>query len=228
MDTLFSGGEWVGHLSYLLLVVSMLMRRIGPLRLLAVSSALAGIAYDAIWLKNPVGVFWESLLLTVNLGQLAYMRWETRRATFSPEELVFLEGVAPGLGRRLQRKLLDAGVWSDEPAGTVLTREGEPVSHLVFLASGEARISLAGVDVASCPAGALVGEVTVLSGDPATGTARLSAASRTWSIDARVLRGLAEGEAEILSALRVGFANNLREKLVATNLATAEERGGTP
>lgn len=227
MDGLFAGGEWVGHLSYLLLVLSMLMRRIGPLRLLAVSSALAGIAYDAIWLKNPVGVFWETLLLSVNLGQLAYMRWETRRATFSDEEHAFLEGVAPGLARRLQRKLLDAGVWSDEPAGTILTREGQPVVKLTYLASGEARISLADVEVASCPAGALVGEVTVLTGDPATGTARLSVASRIWSVDARVLRRLAEGEPEILGALRAGFANNLREKLVASNLAAAEERGGT-
>ena len=221
-ESAFSAGGWVGHLSYLLLVVSMLQRRLGALRILAVSSALTGIAYDAVWVSDPVGVFWESLLLSVNLGHLALMRWETRRASFSEEERTLVSRVAPRLSRRLQRKLLDAGVWAAEDEGTVLTREDEPVERLTYLASGEAVIALGGVGVAVCPEGSLVGEVTVLSEDPATGTAILSKPSRTWSIDAEVVRALVRGEPEILSALRTGFANNLREKLVAANRATLD------
>ena len=224
LDSVLSPGGWVGHLSYFLLVLSMLMRHIGALRILAILSALAGISYDLFWLNNPVGVFWESLLLVVNLGQLGLMHLETRRATFSDEEAAMLDQVLPDLASRLQRRLLDAGVWRSAEAGEALTREGEPVSHLVYLATGEVRITLDDIDIATCPAGAFVGEMTVLTEEPATGTATLSQAARLWSIDARVLRTLVRAEPEILSALRASFAANLRDKLVASNQATRASR----
>ena len=44
LDSVLSPGGWVGHLSYFLLVLSMLMRHIGALRILAILSALAGIS----------------------------------------------------------------------------------------------------------------------------------------------------------------------------------------
>lgn len=225
IDSVFSVGGWVGHLSYFLLVLSMLMRHIGALRVLAVLSALAGISYDLFWLSNPVGVFWETLLLVVNLGQLGLMHVETRRATFSAEERGMLDRALPDLGSRLQRKLLDAGVWSDDAEGRVLTREGEAVDALVYLADGQAVITLEGIAIAACPPGAFIGEMTVLTEEPATGTATLSRPSRYWAIDGRVLRNLVRAEPEILSALRAGFANNLREKLVASNRATRASRG---
>ena len=57
----------VGHLSYIFLIVSSLMRRMMLLRLFLVASAVTGIAYDWIWLGNVVGVFWEGLLIAVNV-----------------------------------------------------------------------------------------------------------------------------------------------------------------
>jgi len=222
IDSILSVGGWVGHLSYLLLVLSMLMRHIGALRMLAILSAVAGIAY-AFWvLADPVGVFWESLLLTVNVGQLGFMHLESRRATFSAEETSLVEKALPELSGRLQRKLLDAGVWSTGAPGTILTREDQAVNDLVYLSSGEALITVGGIGVAACHAGAFVGEMTVLTQEPATGTAVLSETSRYWSIDARVLRQLTRAEPEIRSALGAAFARNLREKLVAANQAALE------
>lgn len=55
----------VGHASYLLLVISMMMRLMTWPRLLVI--AFTAIAYDTIWLKDPVGVFRETLLVTVNI-----------------------------------------------------------------------------------------------------------------------------------------------------------------
>lgn len=224
LDSAFSVGGLVGHASYFLLVLSMLMRRLGWLRALAILSAVAGITYDTVWLKDPVGVFWESLLLLVNVGQLTLMYVENRRATFSNEEEDMARRVLPGLSGRLQRKVLDVGVWHDGLAGTVLTREGEPVGHLVYLATGEAVISLGGVGVAACHAGAFVGEMTVLTQEPATGTAALSQPSRYWSIDARVLRQLTTAEPEIRRALAASFSRNLREKLEESNRSAVAMR----
>lgn len=48
----------------------------------------------------------------------------------------------------------------------MLTREGEPVSHLYYLAEGEARLLSEGRQVGTCRAGDLIGERSVLSGRP--------------------------------------------------------------
>ncbi|MEO1158958.1 MAG: cyclic nucleotide-binding domain-containing protein, partial [Pseudomonadota bacterium] len=71
LESAFSTGGMVGHFAYLLLVVSMLMRRMFLLRIFVILSATIAIAYALFWLKDPIGVFWESLLVVVNAVQLA-------------------------------------------------------------------------------------------------------------------------------------------------------------
>jgi CRP-like cAMP-binding protein len=85
-------------------------------------------------------------------------------------------------------------------------------------------ISVGGIEVAACRDGAFVGEMTVLTEDPATGTAVLSAPSRYWSIDARVLRQLTAAEPDVRRALSASFARNLRHKLEESNRATRASR----
>ena len=58
VDVSFITEGWMGHLSYLLLVFSMLMRRMLWLRLFVTASAVAGVLFDGLWLQNWVGVFW--------------------------------------------------------------------------------------------------------------------------------------------------------------------------
>ena len=50
LESAFSVGGLVGHTSYLLLVVSMLMRRMFWLRVFVIASAIVAITYDAVWL----------------------------------------------------------------------------------------------------------------------------------------------------------------------------------
>ena len=225
LDSALSAGALVGHLSYFLLVLSMLMRRISTLRVLAISSALVGIAYDLIWLSDPVGVFWETMLLLVNVGQLTLMRWEDRRARFSPEESDFVRVAFPELPRSAARKLLDLGLWVSGEPGTVLTRQGESVQHLVYLASGEATIRTSGVDVAVCEPTAFVGEVTVLDQGSATATAVLTKPSRYWAVDAHVLRRAADSDPDLRRALAWSFSRNVRDKLVRSNARIAGDAG---
>lgn len=228
IDSALSAGALVGHLSYFLLVLSMLMRRIGALRMVAITSALVGIAYDAIWLSDPVGVFWESMLVLVNVGQLALMRWEDRRAEFSDEEADFVRTAFPDMAPAAARRLLDLGFWISADIGTVLTREGEPVQHLVYLASGEVTIQSSGVDVAVCEPSAFIGEVTILEQGPATATAIVTQPSRYWAADGRVLRQATQANAELRRALERSFSRNTRDKLLRSNRVIAGKEASAP
>ena len=52
----FADGH-MGHTSYVLLILSSLMRRMFWLRAFFIASALTGISYSVFWLADPVGVF---------------------------------------------------------------------------------------------------------------------------------------------------------------------------
>lgn len=87
----------VGHLSYFLLVISMLTRVMWVLRVLVIISALVGITYDVFWTKDPVGVFWETSLVVVNFAQLMLSYLQNRKEKFTHYESTFVDSAFPGL-----------------------------------------------------------------------------------------------------------------------------------
>ena len=217
LESAFSTGGMVGHFAYLLLVVSMLMRRMFLLRIFVILSAIVAIAYALLWLKDPIGVFWESLLVVVNAVQLAITWHQNRSARFSEEETVFMKNHLPNLSMSDRRKLLNRGIWISGDTGTELTTEGQPVSHLVYLASGQALVISGGRAVAVCEPGAFIGEMTALRGEPASATVKVNKAARYWAIEADQLRDLVRKNTDIGVALEGSFARNMRDKLVRSN-----------
>jgi len=217
LESAFSTGGMVGHFAYMLLVLSMVMRRMFMLRILVILSALVAIAYALFWLKDPIGFFWECLLVVVNVVQLAITWHQNRSARFSDEEKVFMQGHLPNLSLSERRRLLNRGIWISGEPGAELTTEGQPVSHLVYLASGQALVISGGQAVAVCEPGTFIGEMTALRGEPASATVKLNQSARYWAIEAQQLRVLVKRNPEIGVALEGSFARNMRDKLVRSN-----------
>lgn len=217
LESAFSTGGIVGHLSYLLLVISMLMRVMWVLRVLVILSAFFAIAYDLIWLKDPVGVFWESLLVVVNIAQLSITYVQNRFAKFNSVEASFVHKAFPGLDNTLKRRILNHGSWVDAGTGAVLTKVGELVQRLVYIANGEVEISVNNSIVGHCGNGDFIGELTVLSGKPATGTAGITHPTLYWAIDGDALRKLVASNDEISQSVHACFHHSMLSKLVASN-----------
>jgi hypothetical protein len=214
-----------GHTSYILLVISMMMRRMVWLRILVILSAIVGITYASVVLSDPVGTFWETLLVLVNIVQLTITWHQNRSARFTDEERVFMDGHLPNLSMAQRRKLLNQGLWVSGEKDSPLTEEGVPVSHLYYLADGQALVSSGGHAVAVCEPGTFIGEMTAMHGDPANGTVKLIRDSRYWAIDAQRLRDLVSKDPEIGTALESSFARNMRDKLVRSNRFILESGG---
>jgi Co/Zn/Cd efflux system component len=134
-------------LAYILLVASMLMRTLSALRILVIASALIAILYATIWLNDPVSSFWEALLVIVNVIQITREWHRNRRARFSAEEQEFVSERLSSLSRGDARHVLNMGVWADGTTGTVLTTQGMPVKHLVYLIAGAVDIEFDTVKV---------------------------------------------------------------------------------
>ncbi len=136
---------------------------------------------------------------------------------FNADEQAMLAGMLAPLPRTRARHLLDQGLWLTGRAGDVLTRENEPVSHLYYLAAGEARVVSHGREVGICRAGDLIGEVTVLSGEAASATVVLSGPARLWCAPANVLRPYLKAHPDVRQTLEQGFATSLKTKLRSSN-----------
>lgn len=222
LDSAFSTGGMVGHLSYLLLVASMLMRSMLRLRLLVVASALVAIVYDAVWLKDPVGIFWETLLVSVNIWQLLVIWYHTTRGQFTAEERMLAQerlGIPDAASRR---RLLNGGIWCDEPPGTQLTAEGETPSHLVYISSGSVSIERDGRQIALCGPGNFVGEMSLFQkASKANATAIVVEPVRCWKISHERIRHLRQSNPELAAAIDSGLARDMRRKIEAGNEARA-------
>lgn len=217
LESAFSTGGLVGHLSYFLLALSMMMRVMWMLRVLVIAGSFVGFIFDLYWLANPVGVFWDSMLIIVNVVQLTIMYLQNRRLRFSDEEQGFVDTNFPGLSKTWKRRLLDLGAWHDAKPGATLTEQGKPVSHLYYILHGEVEITSNGRRVGMCRHGDFIGEMTALSGAPASGTATVSAPTRYWAVPAEDLRKLVDRRHEVEQSLHSCFRRNLLEKLVEAN-----------
>ena len=213
------------HLSSALLVAAVLAPRMAVLRILVALAAAAGLVRALAWSEDMVAAGWSAALLAAALFLIVRGHLENRQARFSDDEKGMLDKVVVGLSQSRARHLIDQGVWLTGKEGDVLTREGEPVSHLYYLAEGEARVMSMGKQVGTCRAGDLVGEVTVLSGDTASATVILAGPARFWCAPAEDLRPYVEAHEDIKRAVEHGFATALKAKLRASNRTIAESGG---
>ncbi len=217
LDYAFSPGRLVGHLSYVLLILSMLMRSMTRLRLIAISSGVVSIIYGIFWLHDPVTIFWESIFVATNLVQLLILAWENKRALFSEDEQKFFDVAVPNVEKAHAKRLLKIGKWCDAAVGETLISEGKVASHLIFIAYGTARIEAGGRMVGVCGHHDFIGEISFMSNRPATATAIVTNSVRYLCFERQSLTRLLDKDKEIRFALESSFNRNLVEKLVKSN-----------
>jgi hypothetical protein len=218
---MFAPKTLILELGYALLILAVLVPKPHQIRLLVAAAAAAGLGH-AIWVKDRISLVWMALLLAASLAMLVRRYWSNRSVRFTAEEQSMLDRLFTELPRNRARHLIDQGLWLSGRAGDVLTREGEVVDHLYYLAEGEARVVSMGSQVGTCRAGDLIGEITVLSGEKASATVTLDTPARFWCARADDLRPYVEAHEDVRRAIEHGFATVLKSKLRASNRTIAQ------
>lgn len=213
------------HTGFLLLAAAVLLARPVALRVLTALAAAAWLARALIAGPDMAGAAWAGLILLICLALLGYNFLQSRDVRFSAEEKALLDGLVAGVSNSRARHLMDQGVWLTGREGDLLTREGEPVEQLYYLAEGEARVMSGDRQVGRCGRGDLIGEISVLSGERASATVVLAGPARFWCATAADLRPYVEANEDIHRAMEHGFATALKAKLRASNRAIAEAGG---
>lgn len=209
-----------GHVSYGLLVLSMLMSSIVWLRAIAIASGVAGVVYSGMVLHDPVGAFWEGMFVLANLFQLFVLYLRSRKVLFSDEEFLFCQNALILVPPALARQFISIGKWKNLPAGTVLTCQDETVEHLSYVAEGAVDVEVNERLVANCGPGDFIGELGILSGRPATASTRATTDLRALVFEKEDLMRHLRHRPDLKLALQAGFKNNLRQKLTTANERT--------
>ncbi len=228
IESLLTPGAFLGHASYALLVLSMMMRNIVWLRVIALASGVIGIAYDVFVLEDPVSTGWDALFVLANVYQLLYLAWQARKVRFNDEEFEFCQNALPLVPPSLARQFLNVGEWRDLPVGTELTGQGQPVTQLTYVSSGTVDVVVHHHHIASCVKGDFIGELGILSGKPATATTVTSAPVRALVFEREKLLRHLRAEPDLKLALPAAFKENLRNKLTLANERTLAMRGVEP
>lgn len=228
IESALTAGALVGHLSYALLILSMLMTRMLWLRAFAIGSGLVALAYEGFWRHDPVGLFWISAFVLINVAEIAILEFRNRATRFSPEERLFYSMAVPRLEPAKARHLLRCGRLAEAESGTVLVHEGEVVADLIFLLAGNVQIKIGENRIADCGQGYFVGEIGVSTGAPASATAVVSQPARFFAFDGATIRQILDNGDEISQAIETAFRHGLREKLLRANVALAGSDVSTP
>ncbi len=215
------------QLGFVLLIAAAVAPRIRAVRLLLGAAALLWLG-RALWQGDFVTAAWAGALLGLCLILVGRSLWDNSNVRFTADERTMLDTLFAGLPKSRARHLIDQGMWLHGKEGDMLTREGEPVDHLYYLAEGEARVLSLGRLVGVCRPGDLIGELTVLSGETASATVILNSAARFWCAPADDLRPYVEAHEDVRRAIEHGFATVLKAKLRASNRTIAEAGGAAP
>lgn len=221
MGAEFANGGWLAHLAFFLLVAAIAAPPMPWMRIGLILSALAGLAFAILIRGEPALAFWQFVILVVSLAMLTRYLLTERKTRFNEEEEALRSALLPSLQKSAARHLMDQGNWINGQKGEVVIREGEPVTHLFYLFDGKATVTLSGKPIAECGAGDLLGDVTALSGEPATGTVTLASATRFWCIGAPQLRGYLNLHPESRTAIERRINASLDTKLRAANAKLA-------
>ncbi len=206
----------IGHLAYVLLIASMMMRNINWLRALAIMAGSISAVY--YWsLDDKVSMFWEALFTLVNVAQLLILQIENRRGSFSEEEKYFIQTCLPNIERSHARRLMKLGAWTEVQEDTVLIVEDTTPEKLKFIVSGKAAVTYSDRQIGEVHKGDFLGEMSYLTGKHASATATTLETVRYLAFDRDRLREYLSKNMEVRHALEASFNRNLADKLVKSN-----------
>lgn len=206
-----------GHFTYFLLIVSMLMRRMVWLRTFAVASGITKIVYRAFFMVDPVSVFWETIFVLVNVGQLVVIWYYEHHHRFAEDHGHFAKSVPASVERSAIKRLLELSDLERYNPGDTLTEEGKPVSKLMYLADGIVKIERGDKVIAICGPGDYIGELSFLGGTAATATATVVKPVRVLAFDQKRLAASVENDPQLRRTLESALNRNLAGKLARSH-----------
>ena len=173
-------------------------------------------AISALGTSNPAVLVIQTFYIGISLLGITRIFVLSHMLRQTPEERAFVRTHLPDLKPVHVRPLLSRGRWMELEVGHVLATQGVPIPYLYYLADGNAKVWVDDHEVGTCR-DCFVGELTALSGAPATSTVIADGPCRVLAFDAVALRKLLNRKPDIKLALIAGFGQATKALLLMRN-----------
>ena len=209
--------EGLGHLSYMFIAASFLLRDILLLRMVAVVVAAAcnlTFGYFAPEQPNLIVVFWQAVFILINTTWSVILIRERRGVRFSEEERELYQTIFRAFSPLEFMKVMRIARWEYAPVGTELAHTGDTLGSLMLIYNGEAEVARPDGGTVRIKDGAFVGEMSFIRGGTATATVATTQPTRYIAWPKPELRALINRNLSMRAALQTVFSEDLAEKLL--------------
>lgn len=182
--------------------------------LVAALAVLASLTRDFNIFSVSIEICWAVISL-IGIVRIYVVH---RFINLSEEEVEVARRIVPSLKKDMVRKLLKLGKFVDVDEGYLLTNQGEPVTNVAMIMDGVCQIERGSQPIATISVGAMVGELTLSSGAPATATVRAMGPARLFLIGRSSLWGFLQRNPEAMADIERSIAGDLRTKLADTTV----------
>ena len=205
----------VGHLSFLIVALSLLMRDIILLRALGILSGVVGVGYNYFVTAEPlwVPIIWLSIFMTINVYMIVIFYILNRQADLGDDDVAIWQtnflGLAVGEFRRL-RKIFE---FRSYQSGEMLIEAGTENHYLYFITSGQLDVRRDGKEIGQLSRGDIVGEMSFLTNTPANADVVAQKDASCVLIDKAKLRSIMMKHPSFHLSMTNLFNMNLMKKL---------------
>ncbi len=211
-----SWADLFGNLSDALIALSYLMTSMLWLRILAT----LGLATEAVYFYVVgsttlwVAIVWSMVFMAINVAQLTRLVRELRSMKLIGSERCLKDKTFLPFSLLSFRRLMKAGRIQTLAAGTLLTVQEAPVTHVRVLVDGMASVVVDGIEVATIRAGGIVGEMSLLTGEAASATVTVTHEARSFEITCDELNDLLFEHEDLSAEFHQSVGSALCAKLV--------------
>jgi len=205
----------IGHLSFIAIAASFLIRDILWLRIVSVFASSLAIIFNYLVSGGPIWlvIWWSLVFILINVYNIYILLRERRGVSFSVEEQEIYETVFQGFSPVEFMKLLRIGVWNEVKSDQLLIEEGQKVDNILFIYNGQAEVLYDGQPVNFLRDGAFIGEMELGKDKRAVGSVRTTTPTRFISWPAAEIRQLLSRNPSMNSTLQSIFSADLIQKL---------------
>jgi len=204
-----------GHLGFALIACSFLVRDLLWLRTIAIAGSVAAILYNYFAPAEPLWLVigWNAAFVLVNVVQIGLSVHERASVKFTEEEKDLFLTLFQTFSPVEFMKIMRIAKWENWEAGSVLTREGQPVEKLMLIYNGVVENVVRGKMVSSVKDGRFVAEMSFISGSLASATTTTAKRSRMVCWNRDELKALLARNPTLRFGFQAVLTNDLHKKL---------------
>jgi hypothetical protein len=207
---------YAAQLAYALTLVSYGARNMVALRLAAIAASCAVIYYAAVASAEPLWLplLWNIAFAFVNLGHLAYNRWQTRNLRLDPLEDFLAKTVLANFPAPEVRRFAAIATQGTLPAGSAMIHAGTEIHQLFCILQGRVDVVVNGVKVAELGPGRFVGEMSLLTRSRTRADVVVAADLQALAWKHEDIDSWVSGDANRLALLQTAMGTQVVEELL--------------